>query len=107
MAFERQPAEASAAAAGRTVVRGLLVRMAYGAIGFGAVMLIRPDFLGKNQHLLVSSIAAYLLVCLAGGIVDATGKTASDLRWLPRQGTARVLSGLAVVVALVVLWLGP
>jgi hypothetical protein len=86
--------------------RGFLIRMLYGSPGVLFVVLIRPDFLGENLHLLVAAIAAYLLVCLAGGAADATvGRTTSRLS-LPMGRALTISSLVLLVMSLVLLWQG-
>lgn len=83
--------------------RGFLIRVLYGALGLLGMVLVRPSFLGEELQLLVLSIGAYLLVCLAGGVADAVAGNRRELfpkRWPVRSTLALVLYG----VLLLALW---
>jgi hypothetical protein len=102
MRIEDDASGASAVTGRSAFTRGFLVRLAYGSLGILAVILVRPDFLGEDLHLLVWGVGAYLLVCLAGGVLDAAAGKPRRLQLLPK---ARAVDGLWLVLFVVVLFL--
>jgi len=105
MGSEGEASTASGAPARDALLRGFLIRLLYGTLGVAVVVVIRPDFLGQNLHLLVGTAAAYLLVCLAGAAFDASGTKGSRMPSPPKASAARALSLAAFATAILLLWL--
>jgi len=96
----------SALSIGKTVAWGFLTRLLYGYLGFLLVLLIRPDFLGQDLHMLAIPVAIYLGVCLLGGATDAYLGEGPKEPSLPKGTTKDVLVLVLLVLILMALRLG-
>lgn len=106
MATGHESSATSALPVWSVIARGFLTRLLYGCVGFFLVLLVRPDFLGQNLHLLVGAVATYLLVCLVGGASDAFVGEGPKEPSLPKGTTKDILFLVLLVLVLIALWQG-
>lgn len=87
---------------GGAFIKGFLLRLVYGSLALPLLVLIRPDFLGENRIALIGGCAFYLIICIAGGIYDASTRQTRILRLFERPGLGSIVG---LVIILLALWL--
>jgi len=83
-------------------VKGFLIRLLYGSLAVPFLAWLHPEFLGEAWLRLLTTFALFSMICVAGGIYDASTRDTRRIRLFQRPS---LLSVVYLVFLVVVLWL--
>lgn len=104
MTTEKENTDSSPVKQGQIFLKGFGVRFIYGVLGCIPIFLLRPDLLRDKPQVLLYSICLYLVVCIVGGLVDASARRAAKLQLFNIRQPSSIFNLVLYLVILLLLW---